>query len=106
MSFVAEFNSLPFDALQRQSLSCAVPDVLRTLTKSKLTLSDVAALISPAADGVLEQLCARSQALTRQRFGKVIRPSRAAVSLKRVHQQLSLLRVLARQSDFARDAFG
>jgi 2-iminoacetate synthase len=43
------------------------------LSKNKLTLSDFAALISPSAEELLEELCMRSQALTRQRFGKVIR---------------------------------
>lgn len=73
MSFVSEFNSLPFDALQRQSVNSTVADVGSAIGKAKLTLSDFARLISPAADNVLEQLCARSQAMTRQRFGKVIR---------------------------------
>ncbi len=44
-----------------------------SLLKDKLSLADFAALISPAASGVLETLAQRSQALTQQRFGKTIR---------------------------------
>ena len=44
-----------------------------SLRKDKLSLADFAALISPAAGGVLETLAQRSQALTQQRFGKTIR---------------------------------
>lgn len=43
------------------------------LQKEQPTLADFAQLISPAAGESLEELCRRSQALTRQRFGKVIR---------------------------------
>jgi 2-iminoacetate synthase len=43
------------------------------MAKSQLSLTDFARLISPAAADLLEPLCRRSQALTRQRFGKVIR---------------------------------
>src|SRR5262249_35750644 len=41
--------------------------------RSPLALSDFAQLISPAAGELTEELCQRSQKLTRQRFGKVIR---------------------------------
>ena len=44
-----------------------------SLAKDKLSLADFAQLISPAASELLEHLGRRSQALTRQRFGKVIR---------------------------------
>jgi len=73
MSFVGEFNSLPLDAGLKRSLSATATNVRRTLTKSRLTLTDFADLISPAASDLLEPLCRRSQGLTQQRFGKVIR---------------------------------
>ncbi|MGZ4963924.1 MAG: 2-iminoacetate synthase ThiH [Limisphaerales bacterium] len=73
MSFLIQFNSLPVVALQNQSVTCGIADVHTSLSKQKLTLSDFAALLSPSAEGLLEQLCTRSQTLTRQRFGKVIR---------------------------------
>ncbi len=73
MSFVAEFNSLPFPALVKSSLNAESTAVRESLAKDKLSLGDFAALISPAAGGDLEVLARRSQALTRQRFGKTIR---------------------------------
>src|SRR5438128_1146905 len=73
MSFVAEFNELPQETLLKRSCSSTPTTVRGVLAKSRLTLADFASLISPAASGLLEPLCQRSQALTQQRFGKVIR---------------------------------
>ncbi len=44
-----------------------------SLSRTKLSLQDFSHLISPAASTVLERLSRRSQQLTQQRFGKVIR---------------------------------
>ena len=41
-----------------------------SFAKSKLTLRDFANLLSPAAGELLEPMGRRSQALTRQRFGR------------------------------------
>ena len=73
MSFVAEFNSLPLESLVQRSLATSLPAARESLAKDKLSLNDFAQLISPAAGELLEHLGRRSQALTRQRFGKVIR---------------------------------
>lgn len=73
MSFVAEFNSLPFAGLVRRSQATSQAAARESLAKSSLTLMDFAQLISPAAGELLEPLGRRSQALTQQRFGKVIR---------------------------------
>src|SRR5688572_3037899 len=73
MSFVAEFNSLPLASLRDQSHATPPPRVMEVLGKRRLTLEDFAALISPAAGSQLETLSLRSQQLTQQRFGKVIR---------------------------------
>ncbi len=73
MSFVAEFNSLPLAALVKRSLETSLTAAQENLTKEKLSLTDFAQLISPAAGELLEPLSHRSQQLTRQRFGKVIR---------------------------------
>jgi 2-iminoacetate synthase len=73
VSFVAEFNSLPLPALVRRSLSTTREAARASLGKSKLSLTDFAHLISPAAGEFLEPLCRRSQAMTQQRFGKVVR---------------------------------
>ncbi len=73
MSFVAEFNSLPTQSLVKRSLDTSLTAARESLTKEKLSLADFAQLISPAAGELLEPLSRRSQQLTRQRFGKVIR---------------------------------
>jgi 2-iminoacetate synthase len=73
VSFVAEFNSIRFDSLLRRGQMADVASVRETIAKPQLTLADFAQLISPAAAESLEHLCRRSQALTQQRFGKVIR---------------------------------
>ncbi|MBI5802627.1 MAG: 2-iminoacetate synthase ThiH [Verrucomicrobia bacterium] len=73
MSFIAEFNALPLEALEQSSRHASLTEAQAALGKSQLSLKDFARLISPAAAPLLEPLCRRSQALTQQRFGKVIR---------------------------------
>jgi 2-iminoacetate synthase len=73
VSFVSEFNSLPLQSLLRRSLSATSEAVRESVAKSKLSLTDFAHLISPAAGEHLEPLCRRSHAMTQQRFGKVVR---------------------------------
>ena len=73
MSFVGEFNRLPLDGLVRQSLAASAPAIEDALGRDALSLADFATLISPAGAQLLEPLCRRSQALTQQRFGRVIR---------------------------------
>ena len=73
MSFVAEFNALPLASLAKRSEAASLSTVRESLAKGKLSLADFAHLISPAAGEVLETMGRCSQALTQQRFGKVIR---------------------------------
>jgi len=73
VSFVAEFNSLPLAALVRKSLATDAAGAREAAGKSKISLADFAALISPAASEMLETLGRRAHAMTQQRFGKVIR---------------------------------
>ncbi len=47
-------------------------DVRRALAKERLSIDDFMALISPAAEPYLEEMAARSQAITQRRFGKVM----------------------------------
>ena len=52
----------------------AAPDAVKeSLARPELSIADFAHLISPSAGEHLEILCRRSQQVTRQRFGKVIR---------------------------------
>jgi 2-iminoacetate synthase len=73
VSFVAEFNSLPLGALVKRSGETSRAAARENLAKEKLSLADFAQLISPAGGELLEALGRRSQQLTQQRFGKVIR---------------------------------
>ncbi len=73
MSFSAEFGSLPLQALIRRSLESSGARVRAGLDADKRSLEDFASLISPAASESLESLSRRSQRMTQQRFGKVIR---------------------------------
>jgi 2-iminoacetate synthase len=73
VSFTVEFNALPLDGLVRRSLATSAISVRESMAKPKLSLNDFANLISPAATQLLELLSARSQQMTQQRFGKVIR---------------------------------
>ena len=73
MSFVAEFNSLPLDALVKRSLATSSAAAREAAGKTRLSLADFAALISPAASEILETLGHRAHMMTQQRFGKVIR---------------------------------
>jgi 2-iminoacetate synthase len=73
MSFVSELNRLPITEMARHSENASPDAVAQSLAQSRPTLSDFANLISPAAAHRLEEMAARSQTLTRQRFGNVIR---------------------------------
>lgn len=73
MSFVSEFNALPLAALVKRSLATTTAAAREAIANPTPALADFAALISPAAAEHLEVMGRRSQALTRQRFGKVIR---------------------------------
>jgi 2-iminoacetate synthase len=73
VSFVTEFNELPIASLLRRAQTAEVATVREAMVKPQPTLADFAQMISPAGTGLLEPLARRSQELTRQRFGKVIR---------------------------------
>lgn len=73
MSFVTEFNSLPLGTLLQRARQASPEATRASLGRGQRTLVDFAHLISPAAGELLPALCQASQALTRQRFGNVIR---------------------------------
>jgi 2-iminoacetate synthase len=73
VSFVFQFAHLDGTALVERSLQASRNQVLGVLGKDNLSLGEFADLLSPAATGLLESLGSRSQQVTQQRFGKVIR---------------------------------
>ncbi len=73
MSFVQEFDQLPIASLLRHANECDAASAQASLLRARPTLEDFAHLISPAATPHLEKMALKSQQLTRQRFGNVIR---------------------------------
>ena len=73
MSFVEQFDQLPIDAHCRRAQEASETEVAAALAKRDLDLANLATLLSPAAAGQLERLAKRSNRLTQQRFGRVIR---------------------------------
>ena len=73
MGFATAFKSFDPTALLKQSLNASATAVRQSLSKPPPSLIDFANLISPAATALLAPLSLRSQQLTQQRFGKVIR---------------------------------
>jgi 2-iminoacetate synthase len=73
MSFVDDFDAEALASVYRRSLSANAAQARMCLEKADLSLEDFAVLISPAAAGLLEPLCQRAKAMTRRRFGNVIR---------------------------------
>jgi 2-iminoacetate synthase len=73
VSSVQEFGALPLDALVKRSVEASLQAARGSLAKASLTLADFAHLLSPAAAELLEPLTQKSQRITQQRFGKVMR---------------------------------
>ncbi len=73
MSFVGVFNALDWERLQAKSAGSTSADVRRVLDLGETGLSAFGALISEAGTECLEAICQRSQQVTQQRFGRVIR---------------------------------
>src|ERR1035438_5951489 len=64
---------LPLAALVQRSLTAPAQAARASMDRTRLLLEDFAPLISPAGAKLLEPLSRRSQQMTQQRFGKVIR---------------------------------
>ena len=73
MSFATEFDSLQLGELLKRSMATGTAAARESIGKARLSLTDFARLISPAAAELLEPLSRRSQQITQQRFGRVIR---------------------------------
>lgn len=71
-SFVDVFNRFSWEEVRESIYSKTEKDVLHALSSSKLTLEGFKALVSPAAEPYLEQMAAKSSALTQKRYGKTI----------------------------------
>ncbi|APG27892.1 thiamine biosynthesis protein ThiH [Syntrophotalea acetylenivorans] len=72
MTFLNEFNQWTPERVQQLIDAAGPAQVEQALANEHLRLMDLAALLSPAAEGYLEQLAQRAHRLTQQRFGKTI----------------------------------
>jgi 2-iminoacetate synthase len=72
MTFYNLFQEYQWDQVQTSIYAKTALDVEAALRKSKKTLEDFKALISPAAKPYLEQMAAESHRVTQKRFGKTI----------------------------------
>jgi len=66
------FDQHGWQEIKQQVYTCTEQDVLNALHKTRRSLYDFAALISPAAAPYLEQMAGLSHELTVQRFGKTV----------------------------------
>jgi 2-iminoacetate synthase len=73
VSFSSVFSRLPIADLAEQARLATSETVRSVLARKSPSLTDFPSLLSDAASQHLEELCRRSQQLTQQRFGKVIR---------------------------------
>lgn len=68
----ADFSLPEFSGLATLIASQGEADVHRALQTSQPSLNDLAALLSPAAESYLPAMATRAQAITQQRFGRVM----------------------------------
>jgi 2-iminoacetate synthase len=67
---IAKFQVPNFQALQRQITESTKEQVTAALYKQTCSLTDLAALLSPAAEEVLPEMAASSRMITARRFGR------------------------------------
>lgn len=70
--FSEELQKYDWDETTSTIMAKTENDVLRALSKERLTVDDFMALISPAAAPYLEQMAVASRRITQKRFGKTI----------------------------------
>jgi 2-iminoacetate synthase len=70
--FTQLFNTYNWDETKASIYNKTIVDVELALSKEKRDLEDFKALISPAAEGYLEQMAQMSHRLTQKRFGKTV----------------------------------
>ena len=72
MSFYDHILTYDWDTEEQSIFSKTEADVARAIAAERPTLEDFKALISPAAEGFLDQMAIKAQQLTQQRFGRTI----------------------------------
>jgi 2-iminoacetate synthase len=72
MSFYDEIKQYPWAEIRDEIHNRTEADVERSLAARHLSLDGLMSLLSPAADGFLEEMAQRAHQITQQRFGRVI----------------------------------
>ena len=72
MNFTNIYNQYNWEDVKTSIYSKNEQDVILALNSAKPSLEDFKALLSPAAEKYIEQMAAKSSALTQKRFGKTI----------------------------------
>lgn len=72
ISFQEIFDSYDWEEVKASIYSKTEQDVRRAMDSNRPSLEDFKALISPAAESVLEEMAQKSMDLTQKRFGKTI----------------------------------
>ena len=70
---LAAFLDADLDRLLRQAGDATEADVHRSLRAPRRTIDDLAVLLSPAGDALLEDMAAAAHEVTLRRFGRVVR---------------------------------
>lgn len=70
--FIDELNKYDIGQLVDRSNNASKADVARALSSERITIDDMLALLSPAAEGFIEEMAQRSRRITLARFGKTI----------------------------------
>lgn len=73
MSFAQEFLRLPLEEWSRAAERASETEARRALARPSRSLREFAALLSPAAGGLLEEMAREARALTLKHFGRVMR---------------------------------
>ena len=71
-NFIDYFNSFDWEEVKNSIYAKTENEVLLALNKTKITLEDFKALLSPAGEKYLETMAQKSNQLTQKRFGKTI----------------------------------
>jgi 2-iminoacetate synthase len=72
MTYYDELHSRDWAEVEQSIYGRSEEDVARALANPALNLESLTTLLSPAAEGFIEEMAQRAHRLTRQRFGRVM----------------------------------
>ncbi len=72
MTFHDQIQEHPWEKIREQIASRTSGDVRRAMSPGMMDIDRFISLVSPAADGSIEEIAQRAQLITEQRFGRVV----------------------------------